>query len=89
MVSLRSSEARTHTILGWATCGKCSTPRCFEVLVSDFCLASPQNFSGASQANSLCADKQNELSRFDDKQTNKINSADMLLIKVKGASNQN
>ena len=44
---LHSSEVRMHTILDWATCGKCSKPRCFEVLASDFHWASPQNFSGA------------------------------------------
>ena len=37
----------SHTILDWATCGKCLKPRCFKVLVSDFHLASLQNFSGA------------------------------------------
>ena len=41
---LRSSE---HTILDWATRGKCLKQRRLEVLVSDFHLAYPQNFSGA------------------------------------------
>ena len=87
-----------HTILDWATCGKCSKPRCFEVLASDFHWASPQNFyRGLIHTNSLCADKQNELSQCADRQntgehsrcadklTNKINWAGMLPVKVKGA----
>ena len=46
MTSLRSSEARTNTNLDWATCGKCSKLKCFEVLVSDFHLAISQFFQG-------------------------------------------
>ena len=43
---LRSSEARTHTNLGWAFRGKCS----IRIWVSDLLLASPQIFSGAWQS---------------------------------------
>ena len=35
-----------NTILDWATCGKYSKPRCFEVLVSDLHFDFPQNFPG-------------------------------------------
>ena len=50
MCSFVSVIAKTRTNLDWATCGKCLKPGCYQNLISDFRLASPQNFSGAWQA---------------------------------------
>ena len=48
--SFVSVIAKTRTNLDWATCGKCLKPGCYQNLISDLHLASPQNFSGAWQA---------------------------------------
>ena len=51
---LRWSEARKHTNLGWASCGKCSKPGCFQNLGFWSPFGIPADFlRGLTVANSL------------------------------------
>ena len=81
-ILLRSSEAKTHTILDWP-----GYPwQMFEAeMFWGLSFGLPAEFlRGLTGTNSLSVDQQNEPNRCADKLTNKINSADMLPIKVKG-----